>query len=248
MRAFLPPALPLSTLCLLAATAHAQTTFSLGPTVGYNLATAAYQESRYAAGATTASRSGLEAGLRALFSRGHVSVQPALLYSQKGFTLNRTVSSFLGGNSSYTNETHARLSYLTLPVSVAYTQRATGRGAQVFAGPYVGALLGGTYDYSTVRMANGTALREQGQGKVEVSDRYATTDPTDTRVYSQRLDAGLQVGAGYRLGSTLLQLSYSVGLRNLNATYAPNQGSTPAPTYQNRAFQVALTYIVGGSR
>jgi hypothetical protein len=109
-------------------------------------------------------------------------------------------------------------------------------------------LLGGTYDYSTVRAVNGTALREQGQGKVECSDQYATTDPTDPRVYSQRLDAGIQVGAGYRLVSMLLQLSYSVGLRNLNASYALNQVPTPAPTYQNRAFQVALTYVVGDSR
>lgn len=238
----------LSSFGLLATAAQAQTTFRLGPTVGYSLASATYHELTYGQSGTTTFRSGVEAGLLAVISRRHLSVQPALLYSQKGFTLNRVVGYPFGSSFAYTNETRVRLPYLTLPLTVAYTQRATGEGAQVFAGPYLGVLLGGNYTYSTVRSTNGTSLRQQGQGDVEVSDRYDTTDPTDTRFYSRRLDAGLQVGVGYRLGGALVQLRYSVGLRNLNADYQGYQVSTTAPTYQNQAFHLALAYVVGTLR
>lgn len=234
--------------CLLVGTAQAQATFHLGPYLGGNVSTAHFADKT-----TTSARWGFDAGVLGAFQLGHVAVQPAVLFAQRGFTSKPT---FYDSGFGGLTQTSVRLHYLTIPLQVAYTQHTDGQGFQVSAGPYVSFLVGGksVADYQY----NGTGLIRQ-ESTVAAADVHTTNisfssllEP-DYTFYSRRLDVGAQAGIGYRLGGALLQVSYSMGLRNVATTERYTVGNT-SPTYdtdnsayRNRAFQLSLSYLVGKS-
>ena len=119
-----------------------------------------------------------------------------------------------------------------------------GRGGQVFLGPYVGWLLGGTYP-STTGSARGTSVSggTTFSGDVKTGDTYATSTK-DTNYYFRKLDAGAQLGVGYGFEALQLQASFSYGLRDIGAAYAPNAGNPyQAPVIHNYGFQVSASYL-----
>lgn len=231
---------------LLAGIAHAQTSFSVGPQVGMTRSTV-----RPAAGsqpADPASRLGVEAGLVASLQRGHFAFQPAVLYTQRGY--DRHYTSFDAGFPSF--DTYVRLDYVSVPLRLAYTQHATGRGFQVFAGPYVSFLVGGK---TTTAYRGSISNGQQVTGRVVAAETH-TVDissssfyTADTNFYARHLDLGGQAGIGYRLGGALLQLSYSLGLRNVSPTEYYALGGTSyedtTPVYHNQSFQASLSYLFG---
>ena len=221
---------------LLTATAHAQATFSFGPRLGLNASTAhfTYIES--------STHVGVEAGLTGNLQLGHFAVEPSLLFSQKGYHAHGGLVSF---DYPVTYEEAVRLNYLTLPLNLAYTLGKAGQGLQAFAGPYLGLLMGGNYQrqvYSAGGYLGGTASETKYSGKVKAASVFADNDNR----YSQRLDAGLQAGIGYCLKGWQVQAGYSLGLRNLAASYQGYNGTLyqEAANY-NRAFQLSLSYLAG---
>jgi hypothetical protein len=137
-----------------------------------------------------------------------------------------------------------RLNYLTLPLNLAYTLGQAGQGLQVFAGPYLGLLVGGNYQQQVHGSSylGGPARESENSGKVKA----ATVVSDANNRYSQRLDAGLQAGVGYRLKNLQLQVGYSLGLRNLAVPYQGYNGALyEAPANYNRAFQLSISYLVG---
>lgn len=225
---------------LLVATAQAQTTFSVGPRVGLNMTSAHFPEAN---GSSYTGRAGFEAGLTSSVQFSHFSVQPSVLFSQKGYKASGRLPSF---DTPVTYEGEVRLTYLTVPLNLVFTLGRDGQGLQVFGGPYVSLLVGGNYAQRThVGPYFGNApYDEETSGKVKPAS--VVTD-SDNR-YSRRFDTGLQAGLGYRLGGFQLQASYSLGLRNLATLYQGYDGSLhKEPRYYNRAWQVSLSYLVGKS-
>ena len=231
---------------LLAGSAQAQARFSIGPSLGGNVSTAHFSDET-----PTSARAGFEAGVRGAFQFGHLAVQPAVLFAQRGFTSKPT---FYDVGFGGLTQTSVRLSYLTIPLQVAYTQHTDGQGFQVAAGPYVSFLVGGksVADYEFPRAGS-----FQQEGSVVAADvhttdisPYSLKEP-DYTFYSRHLDVGAQAGLGYRLGGALLQVSYSLGLRNVATTERYTVGGLPQtydtdnPAYRNRAFQASLTYLFG---
>lgn len=222
---------------LLAATAHAQTTFSVGPRVGLNVATV-HLPTNYQGPYT--SRAGLEAGLTSSIQFGHFAVQPNVLFSQKGYATSGSLPSF---DSSVTFDEQVRLNYLTIPLNLAFTLGQAGQGLQVFAGPYVSMLLGGHYTRQLHASGYlGSAPYDlELTGKVKPANVVSDSD----NEYSRRFDTGLQADVGYRLGGFQLQANYSLGLRNLATQYRAYDGYLyNEPGYYNRAWQVSLSYLV----
>jgi hypothetical protein len=213
-------------LTLLATKAQAQTTFSIGPQVGLTVAGA----SNPSPGTTTIHyRTGFEAGLQSIVQFGHLAVQPSLHFSQKG--LNEHY-----GRSLYSRYTDYRLNYLTLPLNVAYSLRPDGQGLQVFAGPYVGMLLGGNYQLTSDDRGafGGTSSYE---GTIAAGTSYTVPAPGSTAPQPRlcrRFDAGLQVGLGYRFGKLLAQAEFAFGLNDLYPLL---------PTAYNRTAQASLSYL-----
>lgn len=235
--------------CALVATvAQAQTTLRIGPKAGLLLSSNSFHVADYPDYFTTSGsyRPGFEVGAVAQIGFGsHFAVQPALLYARQGSGFG-TYSYYQPNNYSYKEEYTLGLNYLTLPISLLYSQRAGGRGGQVFLAPYMSWLLGGTYR-STIGSANSTSVAggTTFSGEVKAGDTYATNQ-RDTNYYMRRLDAGLQVGIGYGFEALQVQASFGLGLRNIGAAYAPNAGNYyEAPVIKNRGFQVSAAYLFG---
>jgi hypothetical protein len=231
-----------SSLALMAATAQAQVTVSFGPHVGYNLATTDYQYPLSQGDSYhISSRSGLAVGIEAQASRGHLALQPALLYSQKGYAIARATDDSQRDQLLSTDK--YRFNYLTLPLNLVYTTGAVGQGFQVFGGPYVSALLGGHYHWHSELVGPNVHFILDHEGRVVAGSEHISSSASEPDYVSRRLDAGAQAGVGYRYAGMLLQVGYSLGLRNVGVSYPAGAGST-APTYHNRAFQVSLAYLV----
>jgi hypothetical protein len=223
---------------LAASSGHAQATFRIGPKVGYNLSFGGfeYPQNDYFT-VTNSARSGAEAGIAAQVGLSdHWAVQPAVLYAQKGFGFVEKAYD-APYNYSYQGEYSFRLNYLTVPINVVYSQLPGGQGLQVFAGPYVGFLLGGRY-------GSGPARSQSDEGDVEAGDTY--NNRRGEAYVSRGQDVGLQGGLGYGFaGGFQVQASYSQGLRNLGAKYAPGVTTEAPPTYRNHAFQLSAAYLFG---
>lgn len=244
MNKLITSALLISNLCV-ATAAQAQVKFSIGPKVGYSLSTASFHVSDYPDYFSTYSsyRSGAEAGVLAQLGFGaHWAVQPALLYARKAQRYG-TTSYYQPNNYGSYQEYTLGVNYLLLPVNLLYSQRAGGQGGQVFIGPYVGWLLGGTY---RTRYSEGPGQPKVGgpayDGTVEAGDTYTT----GSRYAIRGLDAGLQVGVGYGFEALQLQASFSLGLRNIGADYAPTaRHNYEAPVIRTRGFQLSAVYLFG---
>jgi hypothetical protein len=185
-------------------------------------------------------------GLAGCLQLGHFAFQPALLYSQQGYTSERLP---LGGGAPFGRAT-TRLDYLRVPLQAAYTQHADGQGLQLFAGPYLGFLLGGRtkQDNYNGQTTGGVVVTEAHTERV--STGMHTIRYPDYNFYGRRLDLGGQVGVGYRLGGALLQVSYSQALRRVNSAeqYIVDGGEpydVDSPNYRNRSVQASLSYLLG---
>ncbi|MDF7815908.1 porin family protein [Hymenobacter sp. YC55] len=247
MKKTVTPFLCTAALLLAAAPVHAQATFRIGPQAGLNqsFGNFNYPGDDYKK-VTNASRSGAEAGLVAQVGLGtHWALQPAVLYAQKGFAFEEDAYD-APYDYTYHGEYRFRFNYLTVPLNFVHHSQAGGQGLQVFAGPYVGFLLGGRYSSSqSGRYGRGGATRGGSTaGDVKAGDTY---DNRPNRPYvSQGVDVGLQAGLGYGFARGLqVQLGYSQGLRNLGAKYAPGLTSDAPPTYRTHAFQLSLACLFG---
>jgi hypothetical protein len=224
-------------LALLTVTlAQAQTTFRVGPHVGGRLSTVHFQQADNDYHPKATYRLGWSAGLAGEIGLGHWALQPAVLYEQGGF---QSQMLYVNGRFTYDNRDDVRLHYLTIPLRVAYRQRATGQGVQVFAGPYLGLLLGGHYQETSDNVNGG--FHAEASGPVSANPN-ASPSPG---LVQQRVDAGMEGGVGYRYQGFLLQASYRLGLRNVNSEEYYGLISFGSTRYQNRAFQTSLTYLFG---
>jgi hypothetical protein len=219
---------------LLATVVQAQTSFSIGPKVGLNAATTYYTPA--VKGLSLRYRLGIEAGVAGSLSFGHFALQPALLYSQKGYKQHARVDYTTGPGRPYGTADFdgvERLNYVTLPISLAYCQRQNGQGFQVFVGPYLALLLGGNFT-NTIQYPLGP---DTFSGNI-------MPDGEDARgAVARRYDAGLQAGLGYRYQALLFQVDYSMGLHT--RTVEADMGGRASNYAYNRAFQASLSYLFG---
>ena len=233
---------------LLAGTAQAQTSFSIGPRVGFSATTTHFPDESQ--GISSSSRPGFEAGLLGNVQVGHFALQPGVFFSQKGYhSVGPAFGLTIYGPAGY--EETVRLNYLTMPLNLAFSLRRDGQGLQAFAGPYVGLLVGGKYtrlNYYTNPPGNPNSVGSlppalEYSQQVKAGGVFSDNDSH----YSQRVDGGLQAGIGYRLGGLLVQANYTLGLRNLASDYQNSYDGTryEQPAYYNRGFQLSLSYLVG---
>jgi hypothetical protein len=212
---------------LVASATQAQTAFSVGPLGGLAVTGTNPGSSP---DVTITYRTGFEVGVQSLLQVGHVAVQPSLRFTQNGLHHHY-------GSGLYERDTDYRLNYLTLPLNLAYSLRADGQGLQVFAGPYIGLLLGGTYQQRVVDRSGGGGGIYSTTGDIKPGDVYEVPPP-GTTYYPLRchgLDGGVQTGLGYRLGKLLVQAGFSFGLRDLGPELA---------SFHNRTAQASLSYLL----
>ena len=228
----------LPTLALLSVTsaAQAQVRLSAGPQVGYTLASADYKDGN--ATFDNRYRSGFSGGLTAEVGLGHLLIRPAVQYAQKGYNQEYTPDPAFGYSGHISTRT--RIDYLTVPLNIGYALHGDGQGFQVFAGAYLGFVLGGHYHSESEITAPYTNGTQYGTYDGRIVTDKTPSNYNDLPVRST--DFGVQGGVGYRYQRLLAQLEYSVGLRNVDP---PDNAGNPSPTYHNRVFQLSLGYLFG---
>ncbi|WP_035567708.1 outer membrane beta-barrel protein [Hymenobacter sp. IS2118] len=228
---------------LLAATA-AQAQVSFGPRVGLNATTLNYDfkdddepDSKTALGA--------QVGLSLNAQFGKLSVQPSLLFTMKGDKAEDSGRETFGGSDPvtivYDVKQTIRLNYIELPVNLVYSTNGAEGGFQVFAGPYVALGLGGK-----VKSESKVTITANGQTETESESesnniKFASEEGDDDKLYLRALDAGFNLGMGYKVGGAQVQLGYGLGLGNLIPK--DQDGKDPEGKVRNRGFQLSFAYF-----
>ena len=223
----------------------AQAQVSVGPRVGLNVTNLSYDfdkddepDSKYQYGAQVG------ATLNAQF--GNLSVQPSLLFTMKGdqAEASEKESTTMGGQTvsyAYESKQTLRLNYLELPVNLVYSTNGAEGGFQVFAGPYVALGLSGkaTSKSTSTVTSGGTSQTRTSSDDSDVE--FVSKEGKDDKAYLRNIDAGFNMGVGYKVGGVQAQLGYGLGLSNL----VPNDENDKKPdiTVRNRGFQLALSYF-----
>ncbi|GAA4028968.1 hypothetical protein GCM10022409_11350 [Hymenobacter glaciei] len=247
----------------LAFTAQAQVQVSLGPQVGAVSSFSSYSDHGSYAGNgrpyQTRYLAGFEGGVLVAISYGRFQLQPALLFTQRGFRIDDDYVSY---TFHATTDVRLRLNYLSLPILAAYSLQASGQGWQVFGGPYLGRLVGGNYSFRNTYVGyRRPQYTIEGSMPVATGAKYRTSsndpaayDPTGntpqlSSYFSRAVDVGLQAGLGYRYGNSLVRASYSRGLNNLGVGTTIDYGSpsgtytTEPPSYSSQAFELSFAYL-----
>ena len=230
---------------LLLAASAAQAQVSVGPRVGLNVTNLSYDldgkddtDSKYQYGAQVG------ATLNAQF--GNLSVQPSLLFTMKGdrAEVSDTKSTTIGGqtfSSTFVSKQTLRLNYLELPVNLVYSTNGAEGGFQVFAGPYVALGLSGKATAKTTSTVTSGSTSQTRTSSDDSDVEFASKEGKDDKAYLRNIDAGFNMGVGYKVGGIQAQLGYGLGLSNL----IPNDANDKKPdiTVRNRGFQLALSYF-----
>lgn len=157
------------------------------------------------------------------------SIQPELLYNSVG---SKSKDSFGG----YTEESTAKLDYLSIPIMAKYYLM---EGFAVEAGPQIGILMSAKEDYSF----SGGGISESG------SD--------DVKDALKGIDLGLGIGASYRLDMGLFfSARYVLGLSNIGKDNTPDFDDDDdwdwdddfgvdfgGLTIKNNTFQISVGYM-----
>ncbi len=176
---------------------------------------------------------GFSAGAGFELSMGDIfSIQPEILYTQKGYKLKDADS-----------ESQFKLNYVEIPVLLKFT---FGEEDELrffgYAGPYVGYALNGNYNFQI-----GSASQKGKLKFGEEPDNYTGTDAYVSKDDANRLDIGAYVGAGvsYPIGSGALSLEgrYGYGFTNFEKD-ASGQASSDDLKSQNRTIGVFLGYAI----
>jgi hypothetical protein len=166
------------------------------------------------------------------------SVQPELLYIQKGYSIDLE-ETIMGRKFSEKSKTG--MNHIEMPVLAKASFGSEAVKAYINAGPSVGFALGGHYSYQSTGMFN-----MESSGKIRFGE--GEDDETlylDTEDYN-RIDVGMQFGGGVALkagpGSLLLDARYGLGLSNFWKT--PEGESSEDYKSRNRVFAISVGYAI----
>ena len=264
--------LTLAVVLGLTTTARAQISF--GPAIGLNLSTVQYAQSDAAkqngfVQEDVTSRFGAAIGLMMNARFGKLALQPALQYSTKGYAFDRLDKStikFQNGNTDtnanrvYHSKARLRFDYLELPVNLVYTTGGD-HGFQLLAGPYVGLLVRGVYDYTYRIESSGyygipVDQKVTGDGSIKAGETVSAETQqsawSSTAGYNfdylfstrQRWDVGYHLGIGYLKDNWQAQIGYQVGISNIAPTYGEKYFDYGSKTERNRNFHLTVAYFL----
>ena len=219
--------LSIAAMITLGFAANAQ--MSIIPKAGITLSNMAVKEKEDGQKSNLGKTFGL--GLNLPVSEGMFSIQPELLFTQKGVKYSE---------DDYSQKMH--LNYLELPVLAKASFGSDAVKAYVNAGPSVGFALGGNVKTKFDGETETTKIRF-GEGEDE------ETVYLDTENYN-RVDLGMQFGGGIALqagpGSLILDARYGLGLSNFAKApeTIPSGASKSDFKNQHRVFALSLGYAI----
>lgn len=209
--------LSLAVLASAAGAANAQTGIKVGLKGGFNGSTFSGADSK-----GSEYKAGFAAGGFVNFGvSDNFSIQPELLYSQKGASIDNVP--YVSGSSSGTNGTYkSTLGYLDVPIMFRYNIGEDGKGFFVEAGPQ-GSFVLHRRDFT-----------EDGGGK-QIGSSATSTDDLNKVVLGYVGGVGYQITSGLQLG-----LRYT---GDFTQVYKQQNG---AINVHNSVFQFQAGYAFGG--
>ncbi|WMI67163.1 porin family protein [Mangrovimonas sp. YM274] len=143
-----------------------------------------------------------------------MGIQGELLYSTQG-------TKFEYSEQGFSEEETWKLNYINIPVSFKYY---IVKGFNVEAGPQLGILASGKYDYEYSGEFGGVAVNESEEGDLEGISS---------------IDFGFNIGAGYKMENGLnFGARYNLGLMNLN-----DEDYSDEFLLNNGVFQLSVGYM-----
>ena len=218
--------IPALALIFIGHSASAQ--FSLGAQAGAVFAKSKTDELSSLTGFDLSSKNrvGFSAGLIGDMPIGEsgLRLMPELNFVQKGLKADGSVTiDILGQLVTAETEASVNLSYLELPVNLAYAVPAGPGNLIIGAGPYAGFALSGK-----------TKAKVSALGQSEEEEQDIEFGSADDQL--KRMDFGANFMAGYIMENGLmLKVNYSLGLSNLS--------NTSQSDWKNRYFGVSLGYF-----
>lgn len=191
-----------------------------------------------------------------------LSLQPSLLYKNKGYSLDMEVMlddefDDLGIDmDDYEGYVRLNYNYIELPINLVYKNS----GFQVSAGPYFAIGLGGNMKHDFSFEADGEDfdsddIFDEDSYKLQAvfgevdDDMYEDyLDDDDVWELYRAFDFGINLEFGYQVESILFNVGYSVGLTNLTPKYnADNydmdEDYTENVIQKNRVFTFSVSYF-----
>lgn len=186
------------------------------------------------AGTVGVFRPGFHAGVFATYGFNKWSVQPALLYSVKGYrvtsdgVINYSSATLPppGSNIPLHIEGSQTYQYLELPINLLYNIKVKNDKIFLGGGPYMGYLLSAVGKRNTT-IDNGTPTYTETNYDIGGNGTF------------KRIDLGVSIIVGFAFKNGLLfNAAFSNGLTNIIA----NQGSNPTPMTKNRVLSFSTGY------
>jgi hypothetical protein len=210
----------------------------IGVKGGFNLSTLALNYTDASLEGENNFRPGFHFGVTSEFElTGQISLRPSVLFTTKGY--NTDLEETFAAAENFDGFDRHLYNYIEVPVNVYYDFG----GIQVFAGPYVALGIGGTNTFEYTVEGGGLSLTADGESSLKPTfGETAPSEIADDEIPYRGIDAGLNVGVGYRTGPVLLDVGFQLGLANV----APNIEGFDASdfTSQNRVIYLSLSYFI----
>ena len=186
-----------------------------------------------------------------------LSLQPALLYSNKGYSLDfeKMLDDEFGVDiDDYEGYARLNYNYIELPINLVYKNS----GFQISAGPYFAVGIGGNFKHDFSFEADGMDFDsdyfyekdsyklQPVFGKVDDDMYEDLLDDEDVIDLYRAFDFGLNIGVGYQVKSILFNVGYSFGLTNLTPKYDVDdmdEDYTENVIRKNRVFTFSVSYF-----
>ena len=157
-----------------------------------------------------------------------LSVQPELLFHQKGFKYKYL-------DDTWKDDYNYTLNYLELPILA----KVNFGKFYAEAGPSFAYGIGGKYKGTTSYMGD----EETYDGKIKFGSEPANSDPDDHYV-DNALDICVQIGVGVKVSVIVIDLRYGMGLTNIYDEF----GSYESLKSKNGSLQLTVGYPIGGKK
>ena len=178
------------------------------PKAGITLSTINFDDSEYSA----TSIIGFSAGLAYSLNLGIFSVQPELLFIQKGTKFGYTYEE---QDYSESENYDVTTNYIELPVLLKVSLGPDALKFHINAGPSIGYGFGGKYKYDYRENYFGDIYTESEKGKIKFGNEPEFNESDDLYI-DNAIDFGVQVGGGVTIANkVMIDIRYGIGLSDL---------------------------------
>lgn len=167
--------------------------------------------------------------------------QPSLMYTKKGSGFD--VAYRESGDAVIEGYERARISYIELPLNLAFALKVGNFKFQVFAGPYLAYAVAGKLKWDYEENKDGIRKDITGNKKITFKNEVPEDDLKNVSTYQRPFDAGINFGVGYKVNSVLLNLGYAMGFSNLQPEVIGKSSYASDHKYANRTIFISAAWL-----